>query len=63
MSLLCKLTAEEVVLLAGGIAAELAKDRTYEELVVIRNIAGQVSQSLLTIASHRQLLEKRRKDE
>lgn len=52
------MSAEELIILSDGIALELAKNKTYEEIHMLRSLLSQVSQTLLTLASGRRYLEK-----
>ena len=52
------MSPEEVTLLATAISFELAKDRSVEDIFVLRNVAQHVSQSLFLIDSQKQNLDK-----
>lgn len=52
------MSAEELIILSDGVAMELAKNKTYEEILMLRSLLSQISQTLLTLASGRRYLEK-----
>lgn len=51
------LSASEVVLLGTNIALELAKDKTADEITVLRNLATQVASTLLTYSAQVKIIE------
>lgn len=51
------MSPEAVTLLATSIAVELAKDKTPQEILAIRNIMNQVTQSLYTLYSQQIFLQ------
>lgn len=57
MDNLCCMSPEAVTILATSIAVELAKDKTPQEILAIRNIMNQVTQSLYTLYSQQIFLQ------
>ena len=57
MNDLCAMSAEELTVVATLVANQLAKDKTFEEIMVLRNLLSQITQTLYTLAAQRQFLE------
>lgn len=55
------LTPEQVAFLATSIAVDLAKNRSFDEIGLIKNIASQVCATLSTICAQRFILEEKHK--
>lgn len=51
------LSASEVVLLGTKIALELAKDKTADEITVLRNLATQIASTLLTFSAQTKIID------
>ena len=62
MKNLCSLSPEELVFLSNALALKLSEGKTAEEIFVLRNIFSQVSQTLFSVASQKQFLDKRKKE-
>ena len=63
MKNLCSLSPEELVFLSNALSVKLSEGKTAEEIFVLRNIFSQVSQTLFSIASQKQFLDKNCKKE
>jgi len=55
---LCCMSPEEITLAATAIAVELARDKSTEEIYMLKNLLAQISQTLLTLASQQQYINK-----
>lgn len=53
MNRLCEIPPEELTVLATAISIELARDATADEILVMRNLLSQISQTLFTLSSQR----------
>ena len=59
---LCSLSPEELVFLSNALALKLSEGKTADEIFVLRNIFSQVSQTLFSLASQKQFLDKCKKN-
>jgi hypothetical protein CLOSPO_01164 len=55
---LCCMSPEEITLAATAIAVELARDKSTEEIYMLKNLLAQISQTLLTLAAQQQYINK-----
>lgn len=59
---LCTLSVEELTVLASTVSLELARGKSSEEILVLRNLLTQIAQTLFTIASQKTFLERNCKE-
>lgn len=52
------MSPEEITLAATAIAVELARDKSTEEIYMLKNLLAQISQTLLTLAAQQQYINK-----
>ena len=62
MKNLCSLSPEELVFLSNALSVKLSEGKTADEIFVLRNIFSQVSQTLFSLASQKQFLDKCKKN-
>ncbi|MFR5062721.1 MAG: hypothetical protein ACLTEK_06925 [Christensenellales bacterium] len=53
------MSPEEITLTATAIAVELASGKSAEEIYMMKNLLAQISQTLLTLASQQQFINKK----